>query len=126
MQVPSLLIGFSLCLFGVLKLLGGHRTDYALPELVFYGVAGFELIVGALAIVPRTRRIGLWLAMALAAGFVTFSFVHGEARCGCLGMLGDISNRTGRMIGSSLGLLAAVALVGSHGLGEPATATRHH
>ena len=83
---------------------------------VTIGVIAAELIVAGLLVVPRTARLGAFLAAMLLVGFSAFALyyvygLHGEAlECGCFG--GIIASQLGvKTALRNLGLLLPVLIV---------------
>src|SRR6266404_9401535 len=97
----------------ILKTFAGNVSELLSSAAINYdrwrwpvtiGVIAAELIVAALLILPRTARLGAFLAAVVLVGFSAFALhygyvLHGEPlECGCFGGI----------IGSQLGLKTAL------------------
>lgn len=93
--------------FGLSEMLSGHRDGYSISPLLYYGAAGFEVVI-AILFGLGYGRVASVLGMVFSVVAIGFAVMHPKGDCGCLASIGGLSPRLRVAVAGALGLLCAV------------------
>jgi len=114
---------------GALKLAEGIPVGRPALEWIYYVAGAFEVLVGVLILVHRTRATGLAVGLALFAGLSMGTLLQlalfKPAMCGCMGRI-QLSRGTALVVQGLLTMLLAICLLASRVRERAATESGGH
>ncbi len=105
-SLPRYVLILLLLLAAGLKILSGWDPRFSTPQSAYWAIAVGGVGTAVLLLGPR-REWGIALAIGLAAS----SFLPLKGDCGCLGRLVRLQQSGRRVLGATLGVAAAAALM---------------